>query len=336
MFPEREKNMKNKRFEALVGGFWQAESSFFSPISDFLCVCVCVILFITGLWLNVCIASVNHSKKISWSGGWMNLTLCFFPLFFVPSWKRGLETKVTYLALLLSLVQDETKKKKKRKKHRSRRRKGKKRGEALSSSSSSFLLARSVWPAFVRHSGVIYHVRDAWSSPCQGNTTQPRRHRSPSECVCVKVCECVCRACPIMECIIRLRCEANLSSPPLARLHMTPLLIPTFFILHLLFLPPLFDRGYMHVICVDRKLRRDLHIPPPPPAPPPPPPPPLMKRCLCQASPRVNLTLGGPSPPHRLSHLSFKSGLDLLLHTPFSLILCILSRQSFFFFFFFF
>lgn len=92
----------------------------------------------------------------------------------------------------------------------------------------------------------------------------------------------------------------------------------------------------MHVICVDRKLRRDLHIPPRPPAPPPPPPPPppLMKSCLCQASPRVNLTLGGPSPPHRLSHLSFKSGLDLLLHTPFSLILCILSRQSFFFFFF--
>lgn len=85
------------------------------------------------------------------------------------------------------------KKKKKRKKHRSRRREGKKRGEALSSSSSSssFLLARSVWPAFVRHSGVIYHVRDAWSSPCQGNTTQPRRHRSPGECVCESVCESV-------------------------------------------------------------------------------------------------------------------------------------------------
>ena len=147
----------------------------------------------------------------------------FFFFFLVPSWKRGLETKVTYLALLLSPVKDETKKKKKkeRKKHSSRRQEGKKGGEVLSSSSSSsFLLARSVWPAFVRHSGVIYHVRDAWSSPCQGNTTQPRRHRSPGECVCVWVC--VCRARPIMECIIRLRCEANLSSPPLARLRMTP------------------------------------------------------------------------------------------------------------------
>lgn len=51
MFPERErkKKMKNKRFEALVGGFWQAESSFFSPHLRFFFVRACVILFITGL-----------------------------------------------------------------------------------------------------------------------------------------------------------------------------------------------------------------------------------------------------------------------------------------------
>lgn len=46
---ERMKKMKNKRFEALVGGFWQAESSFFSPHLRFFFVRACVILFITGL-----------------------------------------------------------------------------------------------------------------------------------------------------------------------------------------------------------------------------------------------------------------------------------------------
>ena len=116
---------------------------------------------------------------------------CVFFFFFLclherGGWRRRSPTSLCFCHS--SRTRQKKKKKKERKKHSSRRQEGKKGGEVLSSSSSSFLLARSVWPAFVRHSGVIYHVRDAWSSPCQGNTTQPRRHRSPGECVCVSVC----------------------------------------------------------------------------------------------------------------------------------------------------
>lgn len=67
------------------------------------------------------------------------------PVFFVP---EGMETKVTYLALPLSLVQEKTKTPAA---DSGRKKKG----------STSPLLSRSVWPAFVHRSGVIYHVHDA-------------------------------------------------------------------------------------------------------------------------------------------------------------------------------
>lgn len=101
--------------------------------------------------------------------------------------KEEVETKVTYLILSLSLLQG----KKPPDKNPPNRRRKRKKEESRRASSSSFLLSRSVWPAFVRHSGVIYHARDAWSSPCQRNPTQPRRRRSPRErmhvCVSVRV-----------------------------------------------------------------------------------------------------------------------------------------------------
>lgn len=192
-------------------------SDFFSSICgqcNFILHCI--------LWLNIWIAfialttpkRVEKKDMLKW---WMNE---LDPEFFCTVIKEGLETKVTYLALPLSLVQEKTK--------TPTADGGRERKKC---SSSSFLLSHSVWPAFVHHSGVIYHVDDAWSSPCQRNPTQPCCRRSPR--VCVR------RVWSIMECIIKLKCEANLSSPPLLRLHMT-LLIPTSLFYTYLF-PPLFS-----------------------------------------------------------------------------------------------
>lgn len=60
--------------------------------------------------------------------------------------------KVTYLVLSLSLVQKETK---------SCAADGRRDRKKEEGSSSSLLYSCAVWPAFVRHSGVIYHVHDA-------------------------------------------------------------------------------------------------------------------------------------------------------------------------------
>ena len=136
-----------------------------------------------ALWQNVCtpFSCFKHSKsrirgdRLKW---WMNEV---DPVFFLHTHKRreGDEGHLPSAAFVTRPERDKNP-------AADGRRERKKRSALLL---LSFFLSCSVWPAFVRRSGVIYHVHDAWSSPCQRNPTKPCcRWSLCGVCVCVCVC----------------------------------------------------------------------------------------------------------------------------------------------------